>query len=127
MHALIGTLQHSSRVALLLALAMGFWFGALKFGSFSLDSVTSTLIAGLLIGQLHITVAPVLQNRFLRCFSLPLGTVSAAIHSRLQERRAATSFLCSERLCGWVGHYLSGCQAIGDITRASRRGCSQAE
>jgi putative transport protein len=60
MHALIAILQHHPEFAMFLALAIGFWFGGLKFGSFSLGSVTSTLIAALIIGQLQITAAPVL-------------------------------------------------------------------
>jgi len=73
MHALIGTLQHTPEVALFLVLAIGFWFGSLKFGSFSLGCVTSTLIAGLLIGQLDITVAPVLQNTLFTMFLFAIG------------------------------------------------------
>lgn len=73
MHALVDTLRQDPVIALFLALAIGFWFGSLKFGSFSLGSVTSTLIAGLLIGQLHITVSPVLQNTFFTMFLFAIG------------------------------------------------------
>lgn len=70
---LIETLRHNPEIPLFLALAVGFWFGALSFGSFSLGSVTSTLIAALLIGQLNITVAPVLQNTFFIMFLFAIG------------------------------------------------------
>ena len=73
MHALVAVLQQDPDVALFLALAIGFWFGSLKFGSFSLGSVTSTLIAGLLIGQLNIHVNPVLQNTFFTMFLFAIG------------------------------------------------------
>jgi len=73
MHEFVAILQHHPEFALFLALAIGFWFGGLKFGSFSLGSVTSTLIAALLIGQLHITVAPVLQDTFFTMFLFAIG------------------------------------------------------
>lgn len=73
MQILVDTLRHNPEIALFLALAIGFWFGALKFGSFSLGTVTSTLIAALLIGQLNITVAPVLQNTFFTMFLFAAG------------------------------------------------------
>jgi hypothetical protein len=37
MHALIATLQHNPEIALILSLPIGFWFGSLKFSSFSRD------------------------------------------------------------------------------------------
>ncbi len=35
MHALVATLQQHPEIALILSLPIGFWFGSLKFGSFS--------------------------------------------------------------------------------------------
>jgi putative transport protein len=73
MHTLVDTLQHSPEIALFLTLAIGFWFGGLKFGSFSLGAVTSTLIAGLLIGQLSIPIAPIVQDTFFTMFLFAVG------------------------------------------------------
>ena len=69
----VDTLRHNPEIALLLTLAVGFWFGAIKFGSFSLGAVTSTLIAGLLIGQLGIVLPPVVQNTFFIMFLFAVG------------------------------------------------------
>ena len=73
MHFFVDTLRHDPEVALFLTLAIGFWFGSLKFGPFNLGTVTSTLIAGLLVGQLHIPLAPVLQNTFFTMFLFAVG------------------------------------------------------
>jgi putative transport protein len=71
--SLIDTLRTYPEIAIFLTLAIGFWFGSLKFRSFSLGAVTSTLIAGLLVGQLHITVAPVVESTFFLMFLFAVG------------------------------------------------------
>ncbi|MBV9062067.1 MAG: aspartate-alanine antiporter, partial [Alphaproteobacteria bacterium] len=73
MQILVDTLRQNPEIALFLALAIGFWIGELKFGSFSLGGVTATLIAGLLIGQLHITFPAVVQNIFFTIFLFAVG------------------------------------------------------
>jgi putative transport protein len=42
---LIQTLREYPEIAIFLTLAIGFWFGNLKLGSFSLGVVTSVLLA----------------------------------------------------------------------------------
>ncbi|MGY8668734.1 aspartate-alanine antiporter [Bradyrhizobium sp. UFLA05-109] len=71
--AFADTLRHNPVIALFLTLALGFWFGNLKFGTFSLGAVTSTLIAGLLIGQLHIHIDPAVQDTFFMMFLFAVG------------------------------------------------------
>ena len=73
MHILIDALRHHPEIALFLTLAIGFWFGALKFGKFSLGAVTSTLIAGLLVGQLGVTLPGVVQDIFFLMFLFAVG------------------------------------------------------
>ncbi|MGV7212917.1 aspartate-alanine antiporter [Bradyrhizobium sp. UFLA05-112] len=70
---LVDTLRQNPVIALFLTLAIGFWFGNLKFGTFSLGAVTSTLIAGLLIGQLHIHIDPAVQDTFFMMFLFAVG------------------------------------------------------
>ena len=60
-------------VAIYLTLAVGFWFGGVKLGKFSLGVVTSTLIAGLLIGQFHVTIPGVMQAMFFDMFLFAVG------------------------------------------------------
>ena len=66
-------LRQYPEIAIFLTLGFGFWFGSLKFRTFSLGAVTSTLIAGLLIGQLNISVAPVAQSTFFLMFLFAVG------------------------------------------------------
>lgn len=73
METFVGILRAHPEVALFLSLAIGFWFGTLKFGKFSLGAVTSTLIAGLLLGQLHVAVPEVVQNTFFLMFLFAVG------------------------------------------------------
>jgi len=73
MQILIDALRHHPEIALFLTLAIGYWFGDLKFGSFSLGVVPSTLIAGLLIGQLGINMPEMLQQTFFLSFLFAVG------------------------------------------------------
>jgi len=73
MHFVVATLREYPEIALFLTLAIGFWLGGLKFGSFSLGAVTSTLVAGLLIGQLHVHIAPIVASTFFTMFLFAVG------------------------------------------------------
>jgi len=73
MQILIDALRHNPEIALFITLAIGFWFGALKFGSFSLGAVTSTLIAGLIVGQLGVTLPGAVQSIFFLLFLFAVG------------------------------------------------------
>lgn len=73
MNAFIATLQKYPEIAIYLTIAIGFWFGNLRFRKFSLGVVTSTLLAGLLIGQAHIELPNVLQSTFFAMFLFAVG------------------------------------------------------
>ena len=73
MYYVVDVLRENPEIAIFLTLAIGFWFGSLKFGSFSLGVVTSTLIAGLLIGQLHNQIAPIVEDTFFTMFLFAVG------------------------------------------------------
>lgn len=70
---LVLTLQHYPEIALFLTLGVGFWFGNLKFGNFSLGVVTSTLLVGLIVGQIDIKLPAVLQSTFFAMFLFAVG------------------------------------------------------
>jgi hypothetical protein len=55
---LVHTLRQYPELAIFLTLGLGYFVGKQKFGKFSLGGVTGTLLAGVLIGQLHITISP---------------------------------------------------------------------
>ena len=56
MESLRNLLQRYPEIAVFLTLGIGFLVGKQKFGKFSLGVVTSTLLAGILIGQLDIKI-----------------------------------------------------------------------
>ncbi len=72
-HWLVETLRSNPEIAIFLTLALGFWAGKLKFGSFSLGVVTSTLLAGVLVGQLEITISAQVKSTFFLMFLFAVG------------------------------------------------------
>lgn len=66
-------LRSAPELAIFLALAIGFWVGALKFGKISLGAVTGTLMAGVLIGQLGIEISPQIKSIFFIMFLFAVG------------------------------------------------------
>ncbi len=72
-HWIAETLRASPELAIFLTLAVGFWVGSLKFGSFSLGAVTGTLLAGVLVGQLGIAISPQVKSVFFIMFLFAVG------------------------------------------------------
>jgi putative transport protein len=70
---LVDTLRGNPELAIFLALGAGYWLGAIKFGSFSLGSVTGTLLAGILVGQLGIEISPHVKSVFFMLFLFAVG------------------------------------------------------
>ena len=61
---LFATLKQYPEIAIFMALAFGYYFGKFSFKGIGLGSVTATLIAGVVIGQIGITI-----NQPLKAFS----------------------------------------------------------
>ena len=70
---LVATLRQYPEVSVLLALAFGSWIGGLRIGTFSLGSVTGTLLMGVLIGQMHITISANVKATFFLMFLFAVG------------------------------------------------------
>jgi putative transport protein len=68
-----GTLRAYPELAVFFALAIGFAVGPRKIAGFTLGNVTATLLAGVLIGQLHITVGGPLKSTFFLIFLFAVG------------------------------------------------------
>src|SRR6185436_12420653 len=66
-------LQKYPEIAVFLTLGFGFLLGKRKFGKFSLGVVTSTLLAGVLIGQFDITISPNVKSVFFLMFLFAVG------------------------------------------------------
>lgn len=73
MEWIVKTLQNSPELAIFLTLALGFAIGKVKIKSFSLGSVTGVLLMGVLIGQLDITISPVVKSAFFLIFLFAVG------------------------------------------------------
>ena len=70
---IVATLQKSPELAIFASLALGYWIGVIKLGSFSLGTVTGTLLVAILIGQLGITVSPNVKSIFFIMFLFAVG------------------------------------------------------
>jgi len=73
MHWLVQTLRDHPEIAVFLTLAIGFFIGKIKIGKFTLGSVTGVLLAGVLVGQLHITISPNVKAIFFLMFLFAVG------------------------------------------------------
>jgi putative transport protein len=67
------TLRAYCEIAIFLTLGIGFWVGRLKVGSFSLGVVTSTLLVGVLVGQIGIEISPHVKSTFFLMFLFAVG------------------------------------------------------
>jgi len=70
---LFGTLRTYPEIAIFLTLALGFYFGKFKFRGIGLGAVTATLLAGVLIGQLGITISTPLKATVFLMFLFAVG------------------------------------------------------
>ena len=60
-------------IPIFLTLGLGFWFGSLKYKSFSLGPVTATLIVGVIIGQLDIEISSTVKSLAFMLFLFAIG------------------------------------------------------
>ncbi len=73
MHWLIETLRLYPEIAIFLTLALGYYFGKFSFKGIGLGAVTATLLAGVLIGQIGITISPPLKATVFLMFLFAVG------------------------------------------------------
>ena len=68
-----GVLKESPELAIFLAVSIGFLIGNKKIKNFNLGAVTGTLLVGLLIGQIGITISPQVKSIFFIMFLFAVG------------------------------------------------------
>jgi putative transport protein len=73
MEWLIETFRQYPELAIFLTLALGYLVGSLKFGKFNLGAVTGVLLAGVLIGQMGITISSNVKSVFFIMFLFAVG------------------------------------------------------
>jgi len=88
-------LRHYPELAIFLTLAFGFWIGKFKIKKFTLGTVTSVLLVGVLIGQLHIDIGAPLKSVFFLMFLFAVGySVGPQFFRGLKKGRIATGLVC---------------------------------
>lgn len=70
---MISALRTHPELAIFLTLSLGFLIGRLRIGTFTLGNVVGTLLAGVLVGQLNIEVAPIVKIVFFDLFLFATG------------------------------------------------------
>lgn len=73
MEWIINQLREHPELAIFFTLFAGFWIGRLKIGKFSLGTVTSVLLVGVLVGQLNIVVDGPMKAVFFLLFLFAVG------------------------------------------------------
>src|SRR6187399_263767 len=73
MNYLTQGLREHQELAVFLTLALGFFLGRVKIGSFGLGTAVGTLLAGVLLGQLNIQVPAVVKYVFFDLFLFTTG------------------------------------------------------
>ena len=121
MEWIINQLRVHPELAIFLTLFAGFWLGRLKIGKFSLGTVTSVLLVGVLVGQLNITVDGPLKAVFFLLFFVSRWLQGrSAILSRTEKRRTATGGIRRIDVYRQSGSTMDTCQDYGI---SYRRGC----
>jgi putative transport protein len=67
------TLKQYPEIAIFLTLALGYYFGKFTFKGIGLGSVTATLLAGVVIGQIGITISQPLKSTVFLMFLFAVG------------------------------------------------------
>ena len=70
---IVNTMRSNPALVIFLTLALGYYVGGIKFGSFSLGAVTGTLLFGVLIGQLDITISTHVKSFAFTMFLFAVG------------------------------------------------------
>src|SRR5215813_1895174 len=70
---LFATLRQYPEIAIFLALGLGYYFGKFTFRGIGLGSVTATLLAEILIGQIRITISGPLKTFSFLMFLFAVG------------------------------------------------------
>src|SRR6476660_6084384 len=93
------SLRDNPELAIFLTLAVGFTVGRIRIGSFKLGYVVGTLLAGVVIGQIGITIAPVVKVTFFALFLFATGYKVGPQFFRGLKKNALTQVALTVVLC----------------------------
>lgn len=71
--SLLTFFQQNPALAVFLTVALGFWIGKFRYKSFSLGTVTSVLLVGVLVGQMNIPIPEPAKTIFFLIFLFAVG------------------------------------------------------
>lgn len=117
MSVIQGILQGHPEIAFFLVLGLGYLFGRLELGSFKLGAVTGTLLAGVLVGQLGVTLSNDVKQCFFLLFLFAIGFRTGPQFFRglrsdgLQHAAVASVVAVTGLLAGWLVARLFGYDA----------------
>lgn len=70
---IVDTFREYPALAIFLTIGIGFWVGRLKYKTFSLGTVTSVLLVGVLVGQMNIPISGPVKSIFFLLFLFAIG------------------------------------------------------
>lgn len=73
MDSVVQLFREYPSLAIFLTIGIGFWIGKLKYKSFSLGTVTSVLLVGVVVGQMDIPISGPLKSVFFLLFLFAIG------------------------------------------------------
>ena len=92
-------LQHYPELAIFITLALGFWIGKFKIKKFTLGTVTSVLLVGVLIGQLKIDISGPLKSVFFLMFLFAVGYSVGPQFLREKKKEGLPQMLFAAVMC----------------------------
>lgn len=111
---IIETFRSNPAIPIFLTIGLGFFVGQLKFKGFSLGTVTSVLLIGVLVGQMDIQIPGPVKNVFFLLFLFAIGYSVGPQFFRalkgdgLKQVAFATVVCLLCLLCTWIG-----CKVMG--------------
>lgn len=96
MEWILKTMRATPELAIFLTLALGVALGKIDFKGFSLGSVTGVLLMGIIVGQEHIEISPIVKSAFFLIFLFAIGYSVGPqfIHSLKKEGIPQILFAC---------------------------------
>lgn len=70
---ILETFRNNPSIPIFLTIGIGFWIGKLKYKTFSLGTVTSVLLVGVLVGQMDIPISGPVKSVFFLLFLFAIG------------------------------------------------------
>jgi putative transport protein len=96
----IDTFREHPELALFLTLALGYAAGQLRLGHFSLGPVLGCLLAGVVVGQIGISVPDALSNTLFLLFLFAIGYRTGPLFFRGLQSMALPQIALTLLLCG---------------------------